>query len=156
MTTKQNRMLTFSVMAGGLVVIAIVFLFGPKSLPCKDALPGKHEMHTIDDLILKVRNGESLPPLIKTAGFVLFKYKCPPCPEGAQCKPCMPNNMVVGSKPQDAKDYSAVLGDQQLTVYMDDPTPFADQMRYLFLLKDAKVSTTGLVQTQFADCALSP
>jgi hypothetical protein len=68
----------------------------------------------------------------------------------------MPNNMVLGAQPADTPDYGAVLGDQQIIVYLNDPAKFADQMRYLFILKNAKVSSTGLVQTEFVECALSP
>ena len=36
-------------------------------------------------------------------GHVIQIYKCPPCPEGAQCKPCLGDHVVITDKP-DEKD----------------------------------------------------
>lgn len=36
-------------------------------------------------------------------GCVIQIYKCPPCPEGAQCKPCLGDHVVISDNP-DEKD----------------------------------------------------
>jgi len=36
-------------------------------------------------------------------GHVTEVYKCPPCPEGAQCKPCLGDHLVITDNP-DEKD----------------------------------------------------
>lgn len=28
-------------------------------------------------------------------GYVMDLYKCPPCPPGAMCKPCIPDNITI-------------------------------------------------------------
>lgn len=33
-----------------------------------------------------------------TVGYVAGIYACPPCPQGAMCKPCMRDNIVISEK----------------------------------------------------------
>ena len=51
--------------------------------------------------VLTVSDFRDLAPTSGTfviKGFISYIYKCPPCPPGALCKPCMPDNAIVSQK----------------------------------------------------------
>lgn len=51
-------------------------------------------------------------------GYVNYIYRCPPCPPGAHCKPCMGDNLVLSDAPKQVTDYADV-GDGDLIVLAD-------------------------------------
>jgi len=51
-------------------------------------------------------------------GYVTYLYRCPPCPPGANCKPCMGDNLVLSDAPKQVTDYADV-GDGDLVVLAD-------------------------------------
>ncbi|HYV43435.1 MAG TPA: hypothetical protein VFA20_01195 [Myxococcaceae bacterium] len=51
-------------------------------------------------------------------GYVTYIYRCPPCPPGAMCKPCMGDNLVLSDAPKQVTDYADV-GDGDLVVLAD-------------------------------------
>ena len=51
-------------------------------------------------------------------GYVTYLYRCPPCPPGAKCKPCMGDNLVLSDAPKQVADYADV-GDGDLIVLAD-------------------------------------
>jgi hypothetical protein len=51
-------------------------------------------------------------------GYVTYLYRCPPCPPGAMCKPCMGDNLVLSDAPKQVTSYSDV-GDEDLVVLAD-------------------------------------
>ena len=58
-------------------------------------------------------------------------YKCPPCPPGAMCKPCIPNNIVVTDNIEE-KDLSKI---KRLRIHTDKPEQFELKKKYLFTVK---------------------
>src|SRR5437763_1071692 len=50
-----------------------------------------------------------------TEGYVVLNYLCPPCPPGAECKPClMESNIVISESHQLLHGYNTPLTDKQL------------------------------------------
>ncbi|MBS1795973.1 MAG: hypothetical protein JSS81_19120 [Acidobacteria bacterium] len=60
--------------------------------------------------------------------YVFDIYKCPPCPPGMMCKPCIPNNLTVVDR-IDEKNTSAM---KQLRILTDDTAKFTRTEKYLF------------------------
>jgi hypothetical protein len=59
-------------------------------------------------------------------GYVLNTYKCPPCPPGAMCKPCIPDNITLVN----SSDWSKISELKQLRVYTDLTDKFEAKKRY--------------------------
>ena len=75
-----------------------------------------------------------------TVGYVVKIYECPACPEGALCKPCMVDNIVISHEKKELEVYSP--GEKDLIVFVDDPKSFKLGKKYLFLIKILDVKTT--------------
>lgn len=93
------------------------------------------------------RNPVRKPPLINFAGlnrsdldegpfqiegYVTEIYKCPPCPEGAQCKPCLGDHLVITDNP-DEKDPALI---RRLRIFAKRPEleKFEVTKKYSFLV----------------------
>ena len=62
--------------------------------------------------------------------YVLDIYVCPPCPKGAQCKPCMENHLTVtDKKPKDLFDHASY---RRLRILSQNPGNFKPQQTYWF------------------------
>jgi hypothetical protein len=76
--------------------------------------------------------------LIRVVGYVVGAYKCPPCPPGAQCKPCAaPSEVFLAVSPDHAR---VVLIDPASDVFalaVDDPDAFMLRSAYRFELSTA-------------------
>ena len=64
-------------------------------------------------------------------GYVIQTYKCPPCPEGAQCKPCLGDHIVI-TDDVDEKDRAQV---KRLRIFTSKPEQFELKKQYSFLVK---------------------
>jgi len=62
---------------------------------------------------------------------VIETHKCPPCPPGAQCKPCLGDYIVITDN-LDEKDPVLV---KRLRVFTDKPEQFDLKTRYRFLVR---------------------
>ena len=80
-----------------------------------------------DDL----KAGKSVNGPFRIAAYVLDVYKCPPCPPPNQCKPCIPDNIVVTDDIK-AKDLSQI---KRLRIYTDKADQFEAKKKYLFTVK---------------------
>ena len=49
--------------------------------------------------------------------YIIDVYVCPPCPPGAECKPCIPDNISIADKPPRAGTPGGVEG-EKLRVYI--------------------------------------
>jgi hypothetical protein len=94
------------------------------------------------------RNPVRKPPLISFAGLnrsdlddgpfrieghVMEVYKCPPCPEGAQCKPCLGDHLVITDNPAE-KDLALI---KRLRIFAKRPEleKLEIAKKYSFLVK---------------------
>jgi hypothetical protein len=70
---------------------------------------------------------------IRLKGYIFDIYVCPPCPEGAQCKPCIENNFtVVEKKPSDP---FKVRMDSRLRVFTERPDSLTVGKRYMLTVR---------------------
>src|SRR5438876_216399 len=74
---------------------------------------------------------DSTKGTFRIEGYVIDIYKCPPCPPGAMCKPCIPNNIVVTDNIEE-KDLSKI---KRLRIYTEKPEQFELKKKYLFTVK---------------------
>ena len=92
------------------------------------------------------KNPERTPPLLtfsdlnrsdldeapfRIEGSVTQIYKCPPCPAGAQCKPCLGNHIVITDN-LDEKNPALI---KRLRIFNDKPEQFEEQKKYSFVVK---------------------
>jgi hypothetical protein len=82
---------------------------------------------TFNDL----QRNDSIEGPFRIVGAVIDIYKCPPCPAGAMCKPCIPDNIVVTDN-LDEKDLSKI---KRLRISTDKPEQFELKKKYTFTVK---------------------
>jgi hypothetical protein len=69
--------------------------------------------------------------VFRIEGYVLDIYKCPPCPPGAMCKPCIPDNITLVDSP----DRSELSKLKRLPIYTDKTDKFRFTGRYRLTVK---------------------
>lgn len=79
----------------------------------------------------------------EVAGYVVKIYECPECPPGAQCKPCMPDHIVVAERRSRFAEY--VLTDKEMIVFVDDVDGFRLNRKYRFLVQILNVKTADQI-----------
>lgn len=84
----------------------------------------------------KIHSGE-----YNIEGFVVKIYTCPPCPPGANCKPCMKDNIVVSTNNRKLETYS--LSHQEVILFGKDVQQFKMGEKYRFSIKVTNEKTTG-------------
>ena len=62
--------------------------------------------------------------------YVVFIYQCLPCPEDAQCKPCMRDNIVISEENKKLTGY--YLNSSDLVIYTSNSHDFALSQYYKF------------------------
>ena len=70
---------------------------------------------------------------VKLKVYVVEVYVCPPCPPGAQCKPCMENNITVAD--EKLKDISKVPAEKLLRVITREAESFKIGKRYFLTVR---------------------
>jgi len=76
-----------------------------------------------------------------TEGYVVKIYTCPPCPKGAQCKPCMRDNVVISENNKLLETYS--LSDKEMILFVNSPKQFEPGGKYTFSIKILDYKSTG-------------
>jgi hypothetical protein len=78
-----------------------------------------------------LKRNDSIKGTFIVVGFVIQTYKCPPCPPGAMCKPCLGDHTVITDN-LDEKDPAL---SRRLRIFTDKPEQFDLQKKYLFTVK---------------------
>jgi hypothetical protein len=77
---------------------------------------------------------------IRVKAYVFDIYVCPPCPEGAMCKPCIENNFTaVEEKPVDP---FKVAHEKRVRVFMERPDSLKVGKQYLFVVRFRNKTTS--------------
>lgn len=76
-----------------------------------------------------------------TEGYVVKIYTCPPCPKGAQCKPCMRDNIVISENNKLLETYS--LSDKEMILFVNSPKQFELGKKYTFSIKILDYKSTS-------------
>ncbi len=79
----------------------------------------------------------------EVAGYVVKIYQCPPCPDGAQCKPCMPEHIVIAERRSRFAEY--VLTDKEMIVFMNNPEQLRLNRKYRFVVQIMNAKTTDQI-----------
>ena len=100
------------------------------------------------------------PPLGRHArleGYVVDSYRCPPCPHGAMCKPCVMSTAIfVADVPEHARFSWTDPPTDVAVIAVDDPAPFEHGVRYRFEVAVPEHARAGdvdatLIRSQRAD-----
>ena len=106
------------------LVLATLLALATFTLAQESAKP---PLLTFDDL----KNNDGIDGPFRIEGYVLDIYKCPPCPPGAMCKPCIPDNVVI-TDTAGPKDLSKI---NRLRIFADKPDQFERKKKYSFTVK---------------------
>ena len=79
--------------------------------------------------------------VLRIEGYIVKIYTCPPCPEGASCKPCMEDNIVISENNKIIENYSQVAR-TELIVFVKNPREFKLGRKYKLLVKIRDVKST--------------
>ena len=76
-------------------------------------------------------SNDSIDGSFRIVGVVIDIYKCPPCPEGAMCKPCIGDHIDVTDN-LDEKNPAPI---KRLRIFTDKPEQLEFKKKYLFTVK---------------------
>ena len=96
------------------------------------------------DGILTVPQFRALAPVsgnFKLTGFVVHRYQCPPCPEGAMCKPCIGDHVVISESAELLQNYPP--DGPYVVVFTPEPEPLSLGKRYIFNVEVLGRTMTG-------------
>ncbi len=125
---KAFKIHTINTFITGQLVLILLFYV----ITSNTALAQKKTSYTIAEInLFKNPTAEYF-----TNGFVIITYSCPPCPQGANCKPCMGDNIVI-SEYNKALDYNQ-LSSNELIVFTEHPNNFKVGKKYRFLIGAVK------------------
>ena len=109
-----------------LILLVLATLLAPTTFTLGQE-PAKSPLLAFDDL----KKNDRIEGSFRIEGYVLDIYKCPPCPPGAMCKPCIPDNVVI-TDTADSKDLSKV---NRLRIYTERADQFEQKKKYSFTVK---------------------
>jgi hypothetical protein len=121
MHVKLNLQISAVIGAMGLICGAWAGGVGAEDLP----RPGFYSIHEVKH--------EKPGSTYTTQGYVVFKYVCPPCPEGSLCKPCMGENVVISEKNDPLSDYNGV-GGTELILFAQHTEALRLGQKYYFVV----------------------
>jgi hypothetical protein len=119
------------------IVFVLSWLMSPLSFSRGQDPKLKPPLLTFDDLQRKNLDLDEGP--FRVEGYVIQTYKCPPCPAGAQCKPCLGDHIVVTDN-VDEKDPAVI---KRLRIFTNKPEQFELKRMYLFVVKLRGKKQTG-------------
>lgn len=93
--------------------------------------PRHSELPLLDFKALK--EGNVKQEQFNVEGYVASIYECPPCPKGAQCKPCFGDHIVVAETEGGVKSQDEQY--ERLLIFANSPAQFEKGKRYLFSVK---------------------
>jgi hypothetical protein len=111
-----------------LIIILTLCMTGTVALSQSKLRVQESRLLTFDDL--KRNDGIEGSFEIEDA-YVIEIHKCPPCPPGAQCKPCLGDCIVIANN-LDEKDPLLI---KRLRVYTDQPERFELKQKFSFVAK---------------------
>jgi len=91
--------------------------------------------------ISKIKQENLTSGIFNTEGFVVKIYTCPTCPEGAMCKVCMGDNIVISMDNKLLESYS--LTEKELIVFAENPKQFELGKKYKFTIRIFDYKSTG-------------
>lgn len=79
---------------------------------------------------------KNTPDTCRITAFVNSIYTCPPCPKGAECKPCIGDHIMIADSLNSKKLFR---------VFADEPDKFSIAKKYSFIIKLLKYDSQNEV-----------
>jgi hypothetical protein len=84
---------------------------------------------TFDLTIAQLKRSPPIGQIVRVVGYVIGSYFCPPCPEGAECKPCSSESAIfIADAPSSSLSSSAAFA----TIAASNPAQFERARQYRF------------------------
>lgn len=105
------------------------------------------------------------PPVgrrVRLEGYVVDAYRCPPCPPGAMCKPCLMSTAIfIADVPEHAPFSRSNPPADVAALAVDDPARFSKGVRYRFEVEVPERGRNGgvdatVVRSQRSDAPIWP
>lgn len=80
--------------------------------------------------------------LVRSEGYVVKLYRCPPCPPGKWCKPCMKNNAVVSMENKLLENYTDLTANE-IILFGDATQKLEMGKKYQFKIRITSRKTTA-------------
>jgi hypothetical protein len=90
----------------------------PGEDPTSPPYPPSQNFELITIAELKERNPDS--GFFDVEGYVAKVFTCPPCPAGAECMPCMPENIVISEELKTIEAYTSITSSEML-IFVQNP-----------------------------------
>lgn len=100
-----------------------------QSTPPSAVAPGVPAAQPLDPTISQLKTSPRIGQIVRVVGYVIGSYFCPPCPEGAECKPCSTESAIfVADAP--TRDLSSPAN--FVTIAAPNPALFEHGVQYRF------------------------
>lgn len=113
---------------------------GPSEDPTSPAFPPSQSFELITIQELKQRNPAS--GSFDVEGYIAKIFSCPPCPAGAECMPCMPENIVISEQPKTIEAFTSITSSEMLIFVQNPEQLFTPGERYRFSIQVTDFRTT--------------
>ena len=121
------------------VVLSIVF-FGENLSGSGQRITGKPAAKLLS--ISKINEKKLTGKVVRTEGYVVKIYRCPPCPKGVYCKPCMKNNAVISMENKQLESY-VDLTEREIILFGDETEKLKRGKKYHFKIRITDRKSTG-------------
>lgn len=102
------------------ILLPFVLYLLVHSLAIAQCIDGKYPLTKFKNI------AEVTSDTFRISVMVVDVYRCPPCPEGAQCKPCIGDHILVKENKS---------GAEALRVFTRDPDQFTKDKRYVLTVR---------------------
>lgn len=128
---------------GLLSTLSVALLFKPANPGEVAAAPTyppsqKFELATIKEL----KEERPTSGSFDVEGYVAKIFTCPACPAGAECMPCMPENIVISEQPKSLEAYNSMTSSELLIFVQNPEQLFTLGEHYRFSIRVMDFRTT--------------
>ena len=124
-------------------ILSIFLLIGILLFGCTQQTEKSHQSALNFNLysIHEINQNNFTSGSFNVEGYIVKIYTCPQCPQDAQCKPCMRDNIVISESINPLDTYS--LTKNELVVFTNDSKQFELGGKYTFSIIISDNNTTG-------------
>ncbi|MDD3083698.1 MAG: hypothetical protein PHP82_01615 [Candidatus ainarchaeum sp.] len=121
-------------------IIIIFLIFGCINIEVEKTYPNIIQ-NNINTTISELKESFNIDKNYNIEGYVVKIYSCPPCPEGASCKPCMQDNIIISEKNFLLENYA--LSSTEIILFVENPKQFELGKKYVFSIKITNHNSTN-------------
>lgn len=142
MKTKLIALLVLLLLGlSSILIVALIFRSpDPAENPGVPTYPPSQnfELTTIQEL----KESKPASGFFDVEGYVAKIFSCPPCPAGAECMPCMPENIVISQEMKSIEAYTSITSSEMIIFVQNPEQLFAVGERYRFSIRVTDFKTT--------------